>query len=274
MTNKVYETHLLSSQPLPFIFHLDTARKKSSPEETENWHTNIELLYFIEGSGSVNCDSRNYAVKKGDIFIVNSNMPHSIKSSTIIRYHCLIIDDVFCTTNNIDSDNILFLPLITDTHATSLFDEIVEEYSEDNSYRNAGIKSAILRLMVYLARNYTETYSVTEKTITKKSENIKIAIGYIKSHFNQKLILEDIAYQAGLSKYYFLREFKSATGYTPISYINKIRCENAKKLLLSGDYEIKEICEKTGFESLSYFSKKFKDSEGCTPSEYIKKHLK
>jgi len=272
MSDKIYETHLLSSQPLPFVFHFDTVRGQTQSSEKENWHTNIELLYFVEGSGSVTCNARNYPVKKDDIFVVNSSMPHSITSPTRIQYYCLIIDDIFCTTNSIDTDSISFKPVITDGYAKKLFDKIVTEYATQNTYQNAGIKSAILNLMVYLARNYTEPYSFTGMNMQKKHESTKIAISYIKAHFNQKLTLEDIAYQAGFSKYYFLRMFKSVTGYTPIAYINKIRCENAKNLLLSGEANINEIGEKVGFDNFSYFSKKFKESEGCTPSEFIKKH--
>ena len=116
--------------------------------------------------------------------------------------------------------------------------------------------------MVYLARNYIESITELGKSGTNITENIKIAIGFIKSHSNEKLSLDIIADQAGLSKYYFLREFKNITGYTPISYINKIRCEYAKKMLLSGNYNIKEISEKTGFDSFSYFSKKFNEPWG------------
>jgi len=275
MSNNIYETHLLSNKPLPFIFHKDTVISNSSSMNGQaNWHPNIEILYFIEGKGTVHCETTLYSVEKDDIFIINSHMPHSISSETIVKYHCLIIDSEFCSANSINTDNIIFKSLIKDSHAKFLFDEIINEYFGNNVYQIAGIKSAVLNLMVYLARNYIESVAEFEKSGTNITENIKIAIGFIKSHSNEKLSLDIIADQAGLSKYYFLREFKNITGYTPISYINKIRCENAKKMLLSGNYNIREISEKTGFDNFSYFSKKFKETEGCSPSEFIKKYIK
>lgn len=271
----IYEIHLLSSKPLPFIFHLDTVfSSMSSAIMRANWHPNIEILYFLEGEGTVHCGTTSCRVKKNDIFIINSHMSHFISSSDVVKYYCLIIDNEFCAANNIYTENTIFKNMIEDMHAKSLFEKIIKEYTEDSAYRNAGIKSAVLNLMVYLARNYTESVAEFEKNGTNVSENIKIAIGFIKSHSNEKLSLDEIAAQAGLSKFYFLREFKNITGYTPITYINKIRCENAKKMLLSGNYNIKEISEKTGFESFSYFSKKFKETEGCSPSEFMKKYMK
>lgn len=273
--NNIYETHLLSNKPLPFIFHKDTVISNSSYTNGQaNWHPNIEILYCIEGKGTVYCETTSYAIEKNDIFIINSHVPHSILSDSIVKYHCLIIDSEFCSANNINTDNIIFKTLIKDFQAKSLFEEIIREYVENNAYQNAGIKSAVLNLMVYLARNYIESVTEFEKGGTSITENIKIAIGFIKSHSNEKLSLDIIANQAGLSKYYFLREFKNITGYTPISYINKIRCENAKKMLLSGNYNVKEISEKTGFDNFSYFSKKFKETEGCSPSDFIKKYIK
>ena len=274
-TNNIYETHLLSTKPLPFIFHKDTVISNTTHiSGNGNWHPNIEILYYIEGKGTDLCETNSYPVEKNDIFIINSHMPHSILSESIVKYHCLIIDSEFCSANNINTDNIIFKNLIKDLHAKRLFEEIVNEYFNNNPYQNAGIKSAVLNLMVYLARNYIESITELGKSGTNITENIKIAIGFIKSHSNEKLSLDIIADQAGLSKYYFLREFKNITGYTPISYISKIRCENAKKMLLSGNYNIKEISEKTGFDSFSYFSKKFKETEGCSPSDFIKKYIK
>ena len=273
-STNIYETHLLSGKPLPFIFHKDTIiRNSSSMNGQANWHPNIELLYFIEGKGTVRCETNSYSVEKNDIFIINSHIPHSIISDDVVKYHCLIIDSEFCAANNINTDRIIFKNLIKDSRAKKLFEEIINEYFTNNMYQNAGIKSAVLNLMVYLARNYIESVTEFEKSGTNITENIKIAIGFIKSHSNEKLSLDTIADQAGLSKYYFLREFKNITGYTPISYINKIRCENAKKMLLSGNYNIKDISEKIGFDSFSYFSKKFKETEGCSPSDFIKKYM-
>lgn len=274
MQNNIFEAHLLSNKPLPFIFHFDTIKKDKLSSTGTNWHPNIELLYFVNGAGTVICEGSKYNVEKNDIFIVNSNMVHAITSSAIIQYHCLIIDSAFCDANNIDTENTTFIPLIKDSCATELFDDVIKEYENNSIYKNAGIKSAVLRLMVYLARNYTASVAAFAKAGTNKTENIKIAIGYIKSHYNEKLSLDEISSQVGLSKYYFLREFKKSTGYTPISYINKIRCENAKKMLLSGSCSIEEISEKIGFDNFSYFSKTFRKSEGCSPSEYMKRHRK
>ena len=52
-----YEAHFLGQKDLPFIFHKDTIAYQSK-ECIPNLHLNLELLYFVEGCGSVICDGK------------------------------------------------------------------------------------------------------------------------------------------------------------------------------------------------------------------------
>ena len=270
MERKSFESHLLGSRQMPFIFHFHSHKEDINDDLDMNWHPNIELLYFTEGSGRVFCGTQAFDVTAGDLFIVNSNMPHAIASETTVYYHCLIVDNDFCMTNGIDTDNIIFQTPLKDAQAIGMFGNAIREFYACQPYKNAGIKAAVLNLIVYLARNCAETAAVPKPAVSMKDESLKLAIGYIKSHINEKLSLTEIADEAGLSKYYFLREFKKMTGETPATFINKTRCENAKKMLKTGCYSIKEVCTKNGFEDLSYFSKIFKRYTGQTPSKYLK----
>ena len=58
---------------------------------------------------------------------------------------------------------------------------------------------------------------------------------------------------------------------TPVTYINLLRCYEAKKLLKTNKFTIKEVSEKCGFFNYSYFAKTFKKHIGVLPSECMKK---
>jgi len=264
-----YESHMLSDSKLPFIFHLDTVKCSSC---NVNWHENIELLLFIEGSGQVFCDITRTDVRPGDVFVVNSNSVHYVVSENIIRYYCLIVDSDFCITNGIDTSHVISSNHIRNDEAVLKYSKIVKEYSEESDYKNAGIRSAVLDLLVFLCRNYSQKSEIRQTGYTSKTiENIKTAIGYIKANFHKNLSVDDLAFEVGLSKYYFAREFKKVTGQTVVTYINMIRCEHAKKLLSRKTHTIGEICKMVGFDNLSYFSKTFRNITGLLPSEYRKR---
>lgn len=94
------------------------------------------------------------------------------------------------------------------------------------------------------------------------------AINYIENNYARQISLDDIAAELNVSKYYLCNLFKEKTGETTSAYINKLRIEKVKKLLLKGDCGIKEIFEEVGFANQYYLSKVFKKITGMTISEY------
>ncbi len=261
-----FESHLLSVKPLPFIFHFNTVKRSNG--FLGNWHNNTEFLYITNGSGLFKCGEEIFEAAKGDIIIANSNIYHSIASNQEVKYYCLIPDSSFCKYNGIDTENLKFINKITDNYVNKLFDAVIKEFNHNTTpYREAAIKASVLSLLVYLAANYTDSL-IGNKFTSETDQCIKHTIAYIRSHIGNKLTIDELANYSGLSKYYFMREFKKMTGDSPIIFINKMRCENAKKMLKSGAYSVKETAEKCAFESVSYFCKAFKKYTGYTPTKF------
>lgn len=268
MSKRKHEMHNLEGKKLPVIFHYNIV-KKGGPEMV-NWHDNIEILCCMAGSGQIICNSVEYDVEKGDLVVVNSNVIHGFRSDTKFEYYCLIVGSDFLAANDIPVETVEFESLVRSKEACALYENVVNEMISEKEYRAAGVRAQILNLMVYLARNHSTGAVPEEKNRGTSDESIKQAIAYIKSNYAQRLTLDEIADEVNLSKYYFAREFKKATGMTVVAYINAIRCRNAKKLLLSQKYSISEIASQCGFENNSYFSKTFKNVMGCLPSEVAK----
>ncbi len=105
----------------------------------------------------------------------------------------------------------------------------------------------------------------------KHSNSIRSAIDYMKSHYAEKITLQETAQQAGYAPSYFSRIFREETGKTFKEYLNEIRVEQSKKLLLAGKQSISEICTMTGFSDQSYFCKTFRRLTGSTPDNFRKR---
>lgn len=98
------------------------------------------------------------------------------------------------------------------------------------------------------------------------------ALDYLNTHSTEKFSLEKLAGALFVNGSYLMRTFKRQTGITPLAYHQAVRCKNARELLTTTDLSISKIGETVGFVSSSHFTHVFRKIEGCTPSEYRKRH--
>jgi AraC-like DNA-binding protein len=98
-------------------------------------------------------------------------------------------------------------------------------------------------------------------------ENIKTVIAFIRKHFHEKLILDELAKVALCDKYQLTRIFKRATGQTIVTFINRLRCQHAANCIANGE-SVTSAALACGFENFSYFSKTFQAVMGKLPSAY------
>jgi AraC-like DNA-binding protein len=102
------------------------------------------------------------------------------------------------------------------------------------------------------------------------TKQIKAAKLYIDTHFSDEINLDKIAGKALVSKFHFIRVFKRYYGRTPHQYLQEVRIEMAKKILLKGK-SIDEVCNAIGFKSKTSFISLFKKMTGVTPLAYQNK---
>jgi AraC-like DNA-binding protein len=81
------------------------------------------------------------------------------------------------------------------------------------------------------------------------------------------LSIEDVAREAQISPFHFIRQFEAVFGATPHQYRMQFRLDMAKRLLAKG-HSVTEVCMEVGFESLGSFSDLFRRRVGETPSVY------
>ena len=91
---------------------------------------------------------------------------------------------------------------------------------------------------------------------------------YIDAHYQEPLDLDQIAEEACLSKYHFLRLFKKTYQITPHQYLLKKRIGVAREKLGNTELSIAEICAMIGLESIGSYSHKFKKLVGESPTCY------
>lgn len=80
--------------------------------------------------------------------------------------------------------------------------------------------------------------------------------------------LQELASEAGMSRFHFAREFRTVTGEPPHRYLTRCRIEQAKLLLKSRDSSVADIALQVGYSSQSHFTAAFRGHLGRTPLQY------
>ncbi len=91
---------------------------------------------------------------------------------------------------------------------------------------------------------------------------------FMRHAYGTPVTLPDVAAQANLSPYHFLRVYKRAYGETPHEFLTRLRLERTKTLLARGSHNVTEACFEVGFSSVGSFSVLFAYRVGLSPSEY------
>ena len=86
--------------------------------------------------------------------------------------------------------------------------------------------------------------------------------------FDEPVSIAQVAREAAISPYHFIRQFQALFGETPHQYRIRARLERAKDLLESSDYSVTDVCMEVGFSSLGSFSDLFARRVGMPPSVY------
>ena len=232
-------------------------------------HQNVELLYFYAGEGEVFYAGEIIEVKAGDIVIINSMVLHSIYSLNCLEYMYLIIDEDFAAMNGLFTSKCKFKKLLRDdTVLMSLLMKIDNIKSEKYLCTRLNIASVLITLLSHL---FYCCLDDSTKEDGEQDQAINRAIMYICSNVQRKISVEELASYVGYSKFHFEREFKKQTLQTPLGFINKHKCEYAKKLIAQRRYSVKEIAYMVGFENSDSFSKMFYKIMGEKPAEYLRR---
>ncbi|HIV02962.1 MAG TPA: helix-turn-helix transcriptional regulator, partial [Candidatus Aphodoplasma excrementigallinarum] len=91
---------------------------------------------------------------------------------------------------------------------------------------------------------------------------------YVKAHYSEKLSLAGIAEHVYLSKSYLSKIFKEEMHCSLTDYINRIRVEKSKLLMLDPRLSLVEVAAASGFDNQSYFTKVFRRVTGVSPGKY------
>lgn len=103
------------------------------------------------------------------------------------------------------------------------------------------------------------------------SDAVSQVLEYVDRHLDDKLSVQALAIEAGLSVPRFKARFRSETGFPPAEFVLRRRIERASQILLQSQSSILDVALQVGFCSSQYFASAFRRITGMTPSAFREK---
>ena len=133
---------------------------------------------------------------------------------------------------------------------------------------------AIRAARLFLLDTKAEPQSVYASALQTRTHNdavIQRAEQWLVKHHSKPNPVEASCEQSGLPTRTFSRRFKQQTGLAPIKYVQGLRIEFSKELLLETSKLVEDIAVQVGYEDVSFFRRLFKKATGITPANYRRK---
>lgn len=237
-----------------------------------------------------NAEFRTYLVEElsADYDVMEAEDGEQGEQLVLAEYPDLIISDLmmprcdgveFCqrVKNNIKTSHIPFI-LLT---AKMSNDSRLESYRVGaDSYISKPFNLEMLQVRVrklieqreQRKEMFHKTIEITPSSITTTSldeEFVRKAVACVEHNMdNPDYTLEELSHDMGLSKTHLNRKLTAIINMTPAQFVRSVRLKRAAQLLTGTQYNVNEIADMAGFNTLKYFNKYFKEEFGMTPTQY------
>lgn len=226
---------------------------------TRHSHPYIELLFFLDGKSELEVSGMQLSVSLFDAVAYPAGWKHQEEITPERRR------EVICLWIDLPE---LRLPSPIHLHDRDeaigrLFQMI---YGEAKRKRPEPLllEQEIKTLLMLMLRSQSEA---------KAAEGVlAYVVQYLHAHYTEPITLEQLAQMEHISKSYLSRRFRQQTGMSVIRYVNRLRVEASKRLLIGSKLRVNEIAYQVGFESPKYFYRVFKAAAGASPAAFRKSY--
>ena len=278
--------------PLPTIFNVDAVVNLSYYRLSKDYafpgesHDCWEFIYIDRGSLIVTAGTQTYFMKSGELAFHCPNEFHAFQS---LGQSDVIVVSFHCSSEAMDrlKQKVLLLHRKEKEHLKMLVDESQQVYQHfDNIAPHINmqiredaplggeqlIKNYLEQLLIHICRR-DDNVKFSQRAVSARSTAHSMILAqriqdYLQEHYAEKLSLQGLSNEMGVSVSQIKRVFREQLGKTMVSCITELRIAQAKRLIREGSLNFSQIAEAVGYESIYYFSALFKKQTGRTLSEY------
>lgn len=246
-----------------------TAMSKSEGVSS-NYHHRFEVVVVAKKSGPIRIEQQSYLLEERECALIFPNQFHHYLDLPGGDAEWLFL--TFDLRNSAAIEALRNSPRELDQTALALVDQIVREFlhPEDAAPDTLSISYHLSRLLLHLLacpelpaeRRDIHAGTSARDVILEKINR------YILDHLTESLTISDIARELGYSVSHLRAVFRDRLGVSLGRYMRESRLSEAAQLLQNSEFNVSEIGERCGFESLYAFSRAFRKAYGIPPRAY------
>ncbi|WP_262492979.1 helix-turn-helix domain-containing protein [Mucilaginibacter pineti] len=255
-------------------------------EPSFHLHSELELVFVIEGFGKRIIGNRVEPFEAGDMVFIGSKVPHLWLS-----------DPVFYEKGS-KLESKVIVTYFNPKALIQLFESIKEFKSIRNMIREAskGIRiygetrniiasqlielatlegfqkvESILHIMNLISTSQEKSFIVVDENDSSNDlypDRLLNVIKFIKDNLHQQISLQQVADIACMTEPSFCRFFKKKVKKNFSQFLSEIRVAHARELLIQTDKSVNDIAYLCGFKTSSHFCHVFKEHSGQSPVQY------
>ena len=238
------------------------AYKSESKLHFKNLNRNFDgFVYFKWGKGSFIINGENYEISSGDFILLNKGQNYKFNIDSPCEYYTVAYELGEDKSGVGISAKLLPITFKNQTKLLPFMEELNLYFVNKNLIKCREIISKILI--------EATTKSLSNSSL-KENNIVENALNYICNNYRKSFNVNDIAKHCNISTSYLRSKFRSEVGKSITDYVDYIKINEAKSLLESGFFTIKEISYHLGYFDVYHFTKRFTKLVGVAPGKYKK----
>jgi len=236
-------------------------------------YSRYQWVHTTSGEGELSLHGRLYSLPVGHGMFLYPNVPHTYypKSNQWITEWL-----------SFDGKDIAQLVDAIGFHSSGVYqldyldqfkNHLREGYrlaTSTNQYSSLDMSAFLYNFLIELIKNVKPLHKTSR---SNQYDKLLPVLLYLDVHYSQPMVLEILAELIQVSPQYLCTLFKKVFNTRPSAYLNHLRINKAKEIMLTQPHKsISQIAKEVGIESPSYFSALFKKHEGKTPNDFISLH--
>ncbi len=270
-----------------FVYRLQDD-ERAGVSDRLSWHgryhthgtAEFELHFFIEGTGTFQCNTARYPISGGRVFLTGPYDFHSIVPEAVsapLTYYAILFafDETdervsFALPETLRSTIAAKATVLSvDPHFRFQFEDLLRmARSSDAALREAALHLLQSFLYRWYCRDAVSPQDVRAFSRRANRLHAEKALALMERHVRENVLIEEFARKLSLSEEHFIRTFRDEVHMTPHQYFMRLKVEGASGMLMSTDKTVGEIADWFGFENQFHFSRIFRKCTGMSPVHY------